>query len=52
MAKYPRAKLVMSVTPIERLTQLSDQLGIELMVKRDDLAGTTFGGNKSRQLKF
>lgn len=52
MAKYPRAKLVMSVTPIERLTQLSDQLGIELMVKRDDLAGTTFGGNKSRQLEF
>ena len=48
----PRAELVVDATPIERLTHLSDQLGVELLVKRDDLAGTTFGGNKSRQLEF
>lgn len=52
MDHHPRVELVADATPIERLTHLSDQLGVELFVKRDDLAGTTLGGNKSRQLEF
>ncbi|MGC1497398.1 MAG: D-cysteine desulfhydrase family protein [Sulfitobacter sp.] len=52
MAQHPRAELVSNPTPIEPLKQLSKELGINLSIKRDDLAGTTLGGNKSRQLEF
>jgi len=48
--QHPRVELVSQPTAIEHLKALSDQLGIALYVKRDDTAGTTFGGNKSRQL--
>lgn len=50
--EHPRADLVSFETPIEPLARLSDALGVELFVKRDDLAGTTLGGNKSRQLEY
>lgn len=49
---HPRAGLVTAPTPLERLHRLSDHLGIELFIKRDDLAGIPFGGNKSRQLDY
>ena len=48
----PRVNLVGPETPIETLPRLSEELGIELSIKRDDLAGAPFGGNKSRQLEF
>lgn len=51
-AKPTRAQLVAAPTPIERLARLSDALGVALHVKRDDLAGTALGGNKSRQLEY
>ena len=35
-----------------RADNLSAELGIELFIKRDDLAGPSFGGNKSRQLEY
>lgn len=44
--------LAVHETPMESLSRLSDQLGVDLWVKRDDLAGTTFGGNKARQLEY
>lgn len=49
---HPRAVLVPAPTPIEPLARLSAELGITVDIKRDDLAGTTLGGNKSRQLEF
>lgn len=49
---FPRARLVSGPTPIERLDRLSQQLGIDLWIKRDDLTGLGFGGNKVRQLEF
>ena len=49
---YSRANLVTSPTPMDRLDRLSAHLGIDLHIKRDDLAGTTLGGNKSRQLEY
>ncbi|WP_342076114.1 D-cysteine desulfhydrase family protein [Yoonia sp. SS1-5] len=52
MKTHPRVDLVSGPTPLERLAQLSARLNIDLWVKRDDLAGTTLGGNKSRQLEF
>ncbi|WP_254436826.1 D-cysteine desulfhydrase family protein [Ruegeria arenilitoris] len=39
-------------TPLERLDRLSLELGIDLWLKRDDLTGLGFGGNKTRQLEF
>lgn len=48
----PRVELVGSATPLQPLANLSEELGIDLSVKRDDLAGAPFGGNKSRQLEF
>ena len=39
-------------TPIQRLNRLSEKLGIELYIKRDDLNGLAFGGNKLRKLDF
>src|SRR5215468_4924660 len=40
-------------TPIEALPRLSDVLGgARLLIKRDDLTGLAFGGNKTRKLEF
>lgn len=50
--KYPRASLQSGPTPIEHLARLSRKLGVEVFVKRDDLIGLGFGGNKIRQLEF
>ena len=49
---HPRLEIVQQPTPLTHAPRLSAQLGIELFVKRDDLAGPTFGGNKSRQLEY
>jgi D-cysteine desulfhydrase family pyridoxal phosphate-dependent enzyme len=50
--KHPRAPLLSGPTPIEHLARLSRTLGVEVFVKRDDLIGLGFGGNKIRQLEF
>lgn len=49
---HPRLEIVSDPTPLDHLPRLSDTLGIELYIKRDDLAGPSFGGNKSRQLEY
>ncbi|MDP6344453.1 MAG: D-cysteine desulfhydrase family protein [Alphaproteobacteria bacterium] len=49
---YPRASLVSGPTPIEPAPRLSGELGLEVLIKRDDLTGLAFGGNKNRQLEF
>ena len=49
---FPRTKLMTAETPLERLDRMSDHLGIDLWLKRDDLTGLGFGGNKTRQLEF
>ncbi|MEM9232193.1 MAG: D-cysteine desulfhydrase family protein [Pseudomonadota bacterium] len=50
--RFPRAQLMRGPTPLERLDRLSLELGIDLWLKRDDLTGLGFGGNKTRQLEF
>ena len=52
MVHFPTVNLVIDRTPIQPLTQLSSLLGVDLWMKRDDLAGTTLGGNKARQLEY
>lgn len=37
-------------TPLDGAPRLSDALGVELLVKRDDLTGLALGGNKARKL--
>ena len=47
----PRANLGFFPTPLVRLNRLSEQLGVNLYVKRDDFSGMSlFGGNKIRIL--
>ena len=50
--KHPRAPLQSTPTPLEHLARLSRRLGVEVFIKRDDLTGLGFGGNKIRQLEF
>ena len=49
---FPRHFIVESPTPLTRLNRLSEHCDIDLWIKRDDLAGLTFGGNKTRQLEY
>lgn len=50
---FPRVRLAYLPTPLEPLHRLSAALGgPQLFVKRDDLTGLAFGGNKTRQLEF
>jgi D-cysteine desulfhydrase len=39
-------------TPLQAAPRLSDALGLEVWVKRDDLTGVGLGGNKARKLEF
>ena len=48
----PRLQLGLFPTPIHRLDGLSEALGIDLWIKRDDLTGVGLGGNKVRKLEF
>jgi D-cysteine desulfhydrase family pyridoxal phosphate-dependent enzyme len=51
--RFPRVALVHRPTPLRKLDRLSARLGgPEIYVKRDDMTGLAFGGNKSRKLEF
>ena len=48
----PRIHFAILPTPVEALPRLSAALGIQLLVKRDDLTDLALGGNKTRKLEF
>jgi D-cysteine desulfhydrase family pyridoxal phosphate-dependent enzyme len=49
----PRLRFASLPTPVEALPRLTAELGgPALYVKRDDLTGLAFGGNKTRKLEF
>lgn len=53
LARIPRVKLALTPTPIEEAPNLSRALGgPRIFIKRDDLTGVAFGGNKLRNLEF
>lgn len=53
MIEYPeRVELARTPTPLVFLERLSERLGIELWLKRDDLTGLELSGNKVRKLEF
>lgn len=53
MRTIPRLRIAHLPTPVEALPRLSAELGgPTLLVKRDDLTGLAFGGNKTRKLDY
>ncbi|MEA2553863.1 MAG: D-cysteine desulfhydrase [Fimbriimonadaceae bacterium] len=48
-AKVP---LILAPTPLHHLHALSTELSLDLWIKRDDLTGFAFGGNKGRKLEY
>ncbi|AHG22074.1 cysteine desulfhydrase [Chania multitudinisentens RB-25] len=52
LAQFPRLDFVGSATPLEKLSRLSDYLGREIYIKRDDVTPMALGGNKLRKLEF
>lgn len=49
---FPRLELVGAPTPLEHLPRLSDYLGRDIFIKRDDVTPVALGGNKLRKLEF
>ncbi len=53
IAGFPQVELIHRPTPFRRLDRLTAALGgPTIYVKRDDLTGLAFGGNKSRKLEY
>lgn len=52
LAAFPRVALAALPTPLQLAPRLSEAVGIEIWVKRDDLTGLGLGGNKARKLEF
>ncbi|MBO0821614.1 MAG: pyridoxal-phosphate dependent enzyme, partial [Nocardiopsaceae bacterium] len=48
----PRVDLVLGPTPLHPAPRLSAELGVPVLLKRDDLTGAGLGGNKLRGLEF
>ena len=48
----PRVPLGVFPTPLDPLPRLSAELGVEVLMKRDDLTGLALGGNKIRKLEM
>ena len=48
----PRVHLVIGPTPLQPAPRLSRELGVPVLLKRDDLTGVGLGGNKLRGLEF
>lgn len=52
LARFARIRLAHLPTPLEPLPRLSEELGLDLWIKRDDCTGLAGGGNKTRKLEF
>ncbi len=52
MKEMNKEKLIHLPTPLEYLPALSEMLGVEFYIKRDDLTNLAGGGNKLRKLEY
>lgn len=52
LAEQPRFPFVLEPTPLILAPRLSEAVGCEIWLKRDDLTGRALGGNKSRTLEY
>ncbi|MDP6118979.1 MAG: D-cysteine desulfhydrase family protein [Planctomycetota bacterium] len=51
--KLPRVKLADLPTPLHECPRFSEAIGqVRILIKRDDLTGLAFGGNKTRMFDF
>lgn len=51
--QMPHVDLGFFPTPLQKLENLSEDLGVDLWMKRDDFTGSNlFGGNKTRKLEY
>ncbi|GAA5316542.1 MAG: aminocyclopropane-1-carboxylate deaminase/D-cysteine desulfhydrase family protein [Candidatus Pelagadaptatus aseana] len=48
----PRIKLAQTPTPLQFLPRVSENLGIDIWIKRDDMTGSLLSGNKVRKLEY
>lgn len=52
-AKIPHVSLAEMPTPVHKLDRLGQDMGLNhLYIKRDDVSGKVYGGNKIRKLEF
>jgi len=52
-SEFPRIRIATLPTPIQFLPNLTKKLGgPKIWIKRDDLTGLAFGGNKARKLEY
>ncbi|HEX6381735.1 MAG TPA: pyridoxal-phosphate dependent enzyme [Acidimicrobiia bacterium] len=51
-SSLPRIPLATLPTPLLPAPRLSEALGVDVWVKRDDMTGLLLGGNKARKLEF
>ncbi|WNN47161.1 D-cysteine desulfhydrase [Siccibacter colletis] len=52
LTRFARLELIGAPTPLEYLPRLSDYLGRDIFIKRDDVTPLAMGGNKLRKLEF
>ncbi|WP_297506455.1 pyridoxal-phosphate dependent enzyme [Thermococcus sp.] len=52
LSPFPRVELIPWETPVQYLPEVSEAVGADVYVKRDDLTGFGIGGNKIRKLEF
>jgi D-cysteine desulfhydrase len=52
LESYPRLQLGQYPTPLEHLPRVSAELRRPVFIKRDDLIGSSLGGNKARKLEY
>ena len=52
MHTLAKMNLTLKPTPIQRLNRISKEYGCNIFIKRDDLLGVGFGGNKLRKLEY
>jgi D-cysteine desulfhydrase len=52
LAALPRTALATLPTPLLPAPRLSEAVGVEVWIKRDDQTGLLLGGNKARKLEF
>jgi len=50
--RIPRIEITHAPTPLEFAPRLSEELGCNLYIKRDDCTGLAGGGNKTRKLEY
>ena len=52
LTRFPRLEFIGAPTPLDYLPRLSDYVGRDIYIKRDDVTPLAMGGNKLRKLEF